>query len=174
MDTVVINLFGGPGSGKSTLCALIFAQLKMMGINCEMATEYVKDIVWEESFKKMENQIYIFGKQHSRVNRLLGKVDIIITDSPLLNSIVYDISKNPYLKDLVMFEFKKLKTLNFYVKRKFDYRPDGRVQDLEQAKQVDVDYNQLLIDNSIQYYEVESGNIDFVINTLKENNIIPK
>ncbi len=120
--TLVVNLFGGPGCGKSTLCALVFGELKMMGINCEMATEYVKDIVWEESYKKMENQIYIFGKQHSRVNRLLGKVDVIITDSPLINSIVYDINKNPYLKDLVLYEFNNLNTLNFYVRRKFDYR----------------------------------------------------
>jgi nicotinamide riboside kinase len=170
--TLVINLFGGPGSGKSTLCALVFGKLKMMGVNCEMATEYVKDIVWEESFKKMENQIYIFGKQHSRVNRLLGKVDIIITDSPLLNSVVYDISKNPYLKDLVIYEFKNLNTLNFYVKRKFDYRPDGRVQDLDQAREVDIEYLNLIKENNIQFYDIESGDVDKVINTLQNNNMI--
>lgn len=170
--TLVINLFGGPGSGKSTLCALVFGELKMMGVNCEMATEYVKDIVWEESFKKMENQIYIFGKQHARVNRLLGKVDIIVTDSPLLNSIVYDINKNPYLRDLVLYEFKNLNTLNFYVRRKFDYRPDGRVQDLAQAKEVDNSYLNLIKENDIQFHEIESGDVKTIINTLKKQNTI--
>ena len=57
MDTLVINLCGGPGTGKSTLSANLFAKLKMAGVDVELAPEYVKDLVWEESFKKIENQI---------------------------------------------------------------------------------------------------------------------
>lgn len=41
----VINLFAGPGSGKSTTCAGVFNKLKLAGINCEMALEYAKDKV---------------------------------------------------------------------------------------------------------------------------------
>lgn len=43
----VINLFGGPSAGKSTLAAGVFYNLKCMGINCELITEYPKDKVWE-------------------------------------------------------------------------------------------------------------------------------
>lgn len=39
----VINLFAGPGSGKSTTCAGVFSKLKLAGVNCEMALEYAKD-----------------------------------------------------------------------------------------------------------------------------------
>ena len=49
MSALVINLFGGPGCGKSTIAALLFGKLKQNGINCEMALEYAKDKVWEES-----------------------------------------------------------------------------------------------------------------------------
>ena len=161
--TIVINLFGGPGVGKSTLCASVFARLKIIGVDCEMATEYVKDIIWEESYKKLENQIYIFGKQHARVNRLLGKVDVIITDSPLLNSIVYDQSKNEPLKQLVLHEFKKLTTLNFYIHRRLKYEENGRVQTLEQAIDVDNAYLDIITNNNIEYSEIEPGDIDTIV-----------
>ena len=156
--TVFINLFGGPGSGKSTLCSIIFSDLKMRHIDCEMALEYAKDVVWDESFRKLANQIYIFGKQHSRLYRLNGKVDVVITDSPLLNSIIYDNSNNQELKNLVVSEFKKLNTLNYYVERSFDYVQNGRVQNYEQALQKDEDYKQLLDQNYIPYKRINLSN----------------
>lgn len=165
-QTLVINLLSGPGVGKSTLCALIFSNLKIKGINCEMATEYAKDVVWEESFKKLDNQIYIFGKQHARINRLLNKVDVIITDSPLINSIVYDKSNNEKLKDLIIYEFKKLRSINFFVSRKFKYEESGRTQNKEQAIEVDKFYKNILIENDIPYIEVDPDNLELVINNV--------
>lgn len=153
-NTIFINLFGGPGIGKSTLCAMIFSDLKVRGIECEMALEYAKDVVWEESFYKLSNQVYIFGKQHNRLYRLNGKVDVVITDSPLLNSIIYDNSNNSYLKDLVIYEFKKLNTLNFFIERSFDYNPSGRVQSHDQALEKDKMYKDLLDNNEIEYKRV--------------------
>jgi len=143
-NTLFVNLFGGPCVGKSVLCAGIFSQLKIRGIECEMALEYVKDLVWEESFEKIKNQIYIFGKQQNRLFRLNGKVDVVITDSPLLNSIVYYKGKNPHFTDTVMHEFKQLNTLNYYISRTFEYVDNGRMQSLEGAKQVDRDYKELI------------------------------
>ena len=39
LSALVVNLFGAPCAGKSTAAAYIFSQLKMKGINCELATE---------------------------------------------------------------------------------------------------------------------------------------
>jgi len=36
--TLVVNLYGGPGTGKSTTAAATFAELKMAGINCELVS----------------------------------------------------------------------------------------------------------------------------------------
>jgi adenylate kinase family enzyme len=157
-NTLFINLFGGPGVGKSTLCAMIFSDLKIRGIETEMALEYAKDVVWEENYKKLSNQVYIFGKQHNRIYRLNGKVDVVITDSPLLNSIIYDETDNQELKALVLGEFKKMNTLNFYVERSFEYSQNGRVQDYEAALEKDRIYKQLLDENNIPYIKIQSGN----------------
>jgi tRNA uridine 5-carbamoylmethylation protein Kti12 len=55
MKTIVINLISGPCAGKSTAAAGIFSALKKQGIECELALEYAKDCVWDESFYKMKD-----------------------------------------------------------------------------------------------------------------------
>lgn len=80
--TLVVNLFGTPGAGKSTGAAYIFSELKMRGINAELVTEFAKDKVWENNDEVFKNQAYIFGKQSYKMSRCRDKVDVIITDSP--------------------------------------------------------------------------------------------
>lgn len=167
MDTFVINLTGGPGTGKSTLCANIFVRLKMSGIDVELAPEYVKDLVWEESFKKIENQIYIFGKQHNRLYRLKNKVKVIITDSPLLNSIVYYNGDNPHFEPLIIWEFTHMNNLTFYLDRSFEYVENGRIQTLEVAKKIDEDYKTLLDKYKIDYTSLRSPyDIDSIVKSI--------
>jgi len=168
-EALVINLFGGPGTGKSTLMAKLFAQLKEQDYEVEMSHEYVKDLVWEESYKKIENQLYIFGKQHNRSYRLLKKIHLIITDSPLLNSIVYYSGTNPYFKDMVMYEYKQMNNIGLYLERTFEYNANGRYQNLEEAKKIDRSYKKLLEENNLEYYTVKSPyDIEAIINIIDE------
>lgn len=171
MNTLTINLFGGPGTGKSTLCAKIFVALKMKGFEVEMAPEYVKDLVWEESFKKIENQLYIFGKQHNRIYRLLRKVKVIITDSPLLNSIIYYKGENPHFPQMVLCEHNAMNTLNFYIPRTFEYVENGRTQDLKGAKEVDEKYRDFLDENGVSYYifSPNENSIDEIVDLVRSN-----
>ena len=134
---IVVNLFAGPGVGKSTTAARIFAELKMHGVNCEMALEFAKDKVWEESFKTMDDQIYIFGKQFHKIWRLKDKVDVIICDSPLPISIVYDKENSEAFHTLIMEQFNKFDNYNILLKRSGEYQKEGRVQTEEEAKEVD-------------------------------------
>lgn len=154
-DTIVINLFAGPGSGKSTFCASIFSKLKMKDIDCEMSLEYAKDLVWEESFKKMDSQLYLFGKQFHRLNRLLGKVDVVITDSPLLLSPMYDKDQNPTFRKLVVEEHRKINTMNFFIERKKKYNPNGRMQTLEEAVAIDNKLKSFLNENNIIFKSIQ-------------------
>ena len=141
----VINLIGGPGSGKSTLAAELFVEMKKRHMNTELVTEYVKDKVWEESFAMMENQLYLFGKQHHRMWRLSKKCDIVVTDSPLILSLYYGSKCNtpcsPTFMKLVVEEFNKYDNINIVLKRANRYNPLGRMQTEDEARQVD---NELL------------------------------
>lgn len=87
--TIIVNLFGAPSSGKSTTRAGIFHELKLLQVNCEEVYEYAKNLTWEQRFRTLECQPYVFGKQLYRIETLMDQVDVIITDSPVLLSAFY-------------------------------------------------------------------------------------
>jgi len=126
--THCINFFSGPGAGKSTIATLIHGFLKMHNINSEYTAEFAKDMAWEDRLKLRRNDIQIFAEQHQRQFRLNGKVDVIISDSPLLLSSVYKKPFDNLLHALVMQEFKKYNNINFYIQRVKPYIKSGRKQ----------------------------------------------
>lgn len=160
---IVVNLFGGAGCGKSTLMAQVFAELKKLGLETEMAPEWVKEKVWDESFKVMADQIYVFGKQLHRIKRLENKVDVVICDSPLLFSIVYDQSHNQKFADLVIDQFESFNNMNFLIKRSTTYIPKGRIETEEDAKKKDAEILELLNKNKVEYEEIDKDEAIFVI-----------
>jgi len=125
---LVVNLFGAPGAGKSTGAAYIFFKLKMSGINAELVTEFAKDKVWEGSKSAFDNQAYIFGEQYFRISRLQDKVDIIITDSPILLSSFYANDNIPCKEfDALVTEVSNsYKSINVFIDRVKPYNPSGR------------------------------------------------
>jgi hypothetical protein len=141
---LVVNLFGGPGTGKSTTMAGVFSELKWRGVNCEMAPEFAKEKVWEKSTNILGNQIYVFGKQYNTIYRLMGQVDVIITDSPLLLSTIYGTNETDTFHNLVKETFDKHNQLNIYLIREKGYNPKGRLQTESEAKAIDGDVRDLL------------------------------
>ena len=161
-NTLVINLFAGPGAGKSTLAATIFSKLKTKGISCELALEFAKDLVWEQRFETIKDQIYIFGKQYHRLHRLLGKVEVIITDSPILLSSIYDEEKRKELENLILSEFRRMNTLNFFIIRNKPYDTKGRYQTEKESIKKDKEILEYLKLKDIQYYSIFGNNEDCV------------
>ena len=87
--TTIINLYCGPGGGKSTTSAFLFYLLKSSGLNAEMVREYVKEWAWEGRVPSAFDQIYLLGKQVRKESMLLGKVDYVVTDCPVLIGSLY-------------------------------------------------------------------------------------
>lgn len=142
--TKIINLYGGPGTGKSTTAAHLFAQMKLQHTNVELVTEYAKDKVWEGSFNILGNQMYILGKQYHRLWRLLGKVDYVVTDSPLLLSLWYGRQYGDAFKNIVHDIYKGMDNIDIFLTREKKYQPAGRMQTEEQAKEIDGEIRKIL------------------------------
>lgn len=157
MACKVINLIGGPGSGKSTAMAGIFYNLKKSGINCEMVTEYVKDKVWEESYKTIEDQFYLAAKYYHKLWRVAQKVDVIITDSSLLAGIFYG-NPTPAFTEVILEKWGEFDNEVYFLDRYNDiYETIGRTQTLSEAKEVDTVIKQCLYNLGIEYEEIPTG-----------------
>ncbi len=151
--TTVINLFAGPGAGKSTGATYIFSKLKMAGIDAEYISEFAKDKVWEENDLVFKNQFYITGKQAWKIARCNGKVDVAVTDSPILLGAMY-CEDNPELIPAIKYEFNKYNNINLFIKRHKKYNPNGRNQTESEAKLIDKQTLKFLKDNNIDYITV--------------------
>lgn len=156
-ETLVVNLFGGPGTGKSTIAAAVFAELKMKNIDCELVTEYAKTLVWEgRKNVLMEDQLYIFAKQNRYVKRVYGQVDVIVTDCPIILSKFYNTKYGDekslnveLLNDLVQNTYDMYNNLNIFLTRVKKYNPNGRLQTEDGAKEIDVELYHFLYKNEV-------------------------
>ena len=166
---LVVNLFAPPGSGKSTMAAHIFAKLKWANVNCELVTEFAKDLTWENRQKTLENQLYVFAKQHHRLNRLKEQVDIVITDSPLILSIIYNnkyCSDNfKHLNSLVLEQHFKFNNYNIFINRKKPYNPIGRNQTEKESVEIGVEIKDLLDSYCIECDEFDGveESVDIIV-----------
>jgi hypothetical protein len=157
----IINLFSGPGAGKSTTAAGLFYHMKCMGLETELVQEYAKDMVWEQRHNILEDQIYIFAKQQRRIARLKNHgLDWVITDSPIPLGLVYTRPEDltaPF-SQLVMQVFNSYENHNFLLTRNVQYNPNGRNQKtVHEAEQVDDKLQLMLTQNQITYTSIVGG-----------------
>jgi hypothetical protein len=174
MACKVINLIGGPGSGKSTAMAGVFYNLKRLGVNCEMVTEYAKDKVWDESYYVMKDQLYISAKYYHKLWRVADKVDFIITDSSLLSGIFYDKDNSEAFKNLMIEKYNEFDNVLYFLNRDDSfYQSVGRIQDLKEAKEIDANVKAFLDSHNIPYKEINAGSAcEIILKDILENNNI--
>ena len=171
----VINLYAGPGTGKSTTCAALFAELKYRNINTEMVLEFAKEATWENRGKKLfAAQEYIFAKQHFRLSKIANEVDFVITDSPLLLSLIYMPKKfnMPSLKLVIKEAYDAYDNINIFLNRSSHkpYNPKGRNQNEEDAHLLDAYILAMLNVYGLSYHSLDFSreNPKQIINILEE------
>jgi nicotinamide riboside kinase len=125
----VINLIGASNTGKSTTVYGLLYMMKRMGLSVEYASEYAKDMVYEQRGNILGDQLYILAKQQRKLSRL-DNIDYAVTDTSLLLGIVYATNPLPELVDVVKAYFNAYDNIVFYLPRndRFKFQGAGRVQ----------------------------------------------
>lgn len=134
----VINIFGSPGSGKSTTAAGLFYTMKIAGYKVELAWEAAKDLVYENRMQALQNQTYVFGDQVQRLERLRGKVDWVVTDSPIILSSIYAPTDYPESFHALVWDlWRRYDNHCFLMERVNEYEDYGRYHDEGQSQEID-------------------------------------
>lgn len=155
---IVINLFSGPGAGKSSIASDLFALMKWKEYNVELINEYAKILTWEKRHDILRDQLYLLAKQNRMLERLKGQVDYVITDSPLLLCKAYaqpDYFKESFFK-FVDDLYDSYNNINIFLNRKKKYFSIGRNQTEDEAKELDKKVKKILLESGKPFIEIDS------------------
>lgn len=173
--TIVVNILGGPGAGKTTAAWKIAAELKTQGYVTEYVPEFAKEKVWEGNTDVLDgtynNQLKLYQEQKRRIDRLYGKVDFIVTDSPIILSAVYlsepDIGLRNSFQRRVFFDFNDYRNFNLFIDRgDTQYETAGRVQNYEESLSIDRRIKSYLSERKIFCPDYKREDIDKIIDNI--------
>jgi len=172
--TKIINLFAGPGAGKSTIASGLFHEMKKRHMSCDAPYEFPKELAWNESNKEIKDQLYVIANQHRGIVRSYGEVDYIILDSPLLLSLAY---KNNYTSSYpaslygdsfenLMFDIhNSYDNINIFLERPDkEHQNEGRFHDEQMSLDLDKKIMSILKENNIPFIKLKVN--DETINSL--------
>lgn len=181
--TIIINIVGAPAAGKSTLACELFVHFKKKHVDAEYIHEYVKNLVWQNKFEKINDQFYIARNQYKIMNSVakkLGDKGVIICDSPFVLSAFYNQYNTDNMSNVEKtkaFIFDKVKEFNIehknlYIFLKRDktipYSNIGRIHDINQSYEIEAQLEDFMNLNNISYYTFTTGdNIEKMLNTLQ-------
>jgi deoxyadenosine/deoxycytidine kinase len=156
-----INLFAGPGAGKSTLASWLFAELKLRDYSIELVSEYVKSWAIEKRKIHPFHQVYFMGRQLEYEYRFLTNgVKHIITDSPVFLAATYARYYNSHLfevanqmESIISTYEKKHPAINIFLNRGDYFQQEGRYHNREQAENIDRAVLSTLISNGVEFKE---------------------
>lgn len=166
--SVVVNFFGGPGYGKSTCAAIAFSELKKRGYSVEIVFEFTKELFYYSGVTPPYNQAFVFGNQLWKIEQCTHKNEIVLVDSPLPLSIVYNNCK--YLTESfnkTVFEaFNSFNNLNFLLDHQFAYQRGGRYQNEDESHVIHRRIIEMLAKYNIPYSSISPANYALILDQI--------
>lgn len=155
---LTVNLWGAPGSGKSTTGAGLFFLMKINKWKAELVMEFAKELVWEQRHGYFGDQASIFCEQNRRLLRLVDhNIDFAVTDSPLpLPAFYQEEDYLPSFNALVMEQFNRYNNANYFLVRKHSFEAIGRRHDETQAMEIEERLQQFMHDSGINFTVMEA------------------
>lgn len=168
--TKIINLFSGPGAGKTSIASGLTYKLKKKHITCDNPYEFPKLLAWDENHSAIKDQLFVLANQHRGIVKSYGKVDYIVLDSPILLSLTY---KNIYKSNeypatlygntfdkMVLDIYNQYNNINILLKRSDGkHNNSERYQNLDESIELDTIIENSLINNNLPYYTIDvNGN----------------
>ena len=173
----IINIIGGPGTGRSCISYMLYAKLKIAGAVVEHVPEYAKKLVWAKKFETLDNQYHVSTKQYEDLRSVYGSVEYVITDGSLLHGLYYNkhnptnVSNVPVTHKKIMEYYNDFKNINIYLTRgDFKYEQAGRIQTEAQAREIDTELKLILDENDIKYtmFVSDENNIKDIIAHIRD------
>lgn len=153
--TLVINLFAGPRAGKRTCAWQLADELTRLGYRVEYIPKYSKELLLDDRMDmldgSLEHQQMIFKEQNRRIQRMSGKVDIVVTDSPLLLSSLYCKEHSKEFDQAVRENFLGYDNFNLFVNRGNVNEQGGNSQSQDKNRAIDEKINNYLHSHEIFY-----------------------
>lgn len=140
LRTRVLNFWSGPGAGKSTTKAGTFFLLKALGEKAAQIEEYATERSVEEDWETLANQRKVTKKQEKRQARFVGKVNWLVTDSPLVLGCIYGRGEyaTPEFYKEVWSLFDRYENINVWIDRVKPYQRYARHHDEDEARLLDI------------------------------------
>ena len=173
--SLIVNLIGGPGCGKSVMAAQLFVDLKKNTKHkIEYFQEYVKPLVWkvldpnhkeraEDAMEQLNNQRLISSKIYQLLKIMSEQLDIIITDGSIFHGLHYNRSNKYNTSDqdktekFIIDKFNEFNNINIFLNRNnIDYEHEGRQQTYDEALYADKELKRYLQKYNINYLELRA------------------
>lgn len=165
---MVINLFGGPAIGKTTLASDIFSALKKFNIDAENVSEFPKELVLEGNLEALKHQWYVLANQTYRIHCAYRSMQVVIVDSPILLGPIYDPDNSKPLVDLCLEHHHRYNNLNIVLKRDAEkiHSMAGRIHSLTESISIDNRIVRLLEENGLPYIDYGAYGFERTMNII--------
>ena len=151
---MVINFFGGPGVGKTTLAAELFSALKKRQAEVQLIGDFATECILQGNEDALKDQLFVFGNCYHRMVTAYESSLVTITDAPFLLSCIYQTNLPPSFTDLVIEMHHRFQALNVLLdvrEESYNHSMVGCVHSLSESISLDRQIESLLLSQGIPF-----------------------
>lgn len=152
--------------------------MKIQGHVCEYISEFAKNLIWQENYFALDNQVYVSNKQYLLFKGLVNKVEFIVTDGSLLHGLYYNLHNTQNMCDkektakFILEKYNEFQNINIFLERgDFKYEQAGRQQTESEARDIDLKMKQVFDNYNISYecVKIQGKDVSPILEIIKRH-----